>query len=393
MNALRFPGRYGAKHLYTIRFMRVVELMIGMDITTYLRQRKRHLGEETKLIKDFAVFDFDHVPDEPLLRDEAKVLVTEMLRFEITGIPTHHFVIGSRGSGKTLTLRYLQRVTQAETAVNVLYANCRQQNTSFKILAHLLDVPPRGLSLAELFGMFRQQNDRKTIVMLDEIDLMSPKDKRREILYLLSRAAKPYMVIALSNNPHVLQEIDLATRSSLQPVPLHFRNYNADQIKLILDNRARQGLRSWDEGQLAKIAALTVRRTNADARVAIKTLYYVVTQPKAALDECFDRAQRDVVIDMITDLAEGTLMTLWSAATARTHFARDIYSRYRRFCQSRGDKPFSYVHFCSNLSFLQSACLVALVSTKVGRSYPNRVLLTVDQKVIEQVCKLRFEQH
>ena len=62
-------------------------------------------------------------------------------------------------------------------------------------------------------------------------------------------------------------------------------------------------------------------------------------------------------------------------AASSNEFAKDTYARYRRFCQAQGEKPVSYVYFCSNLSYLQSAGLVALVSTKVGRSYPNRVLL------------------
>lgn len=124
------------------------------------------------------------------------------------------------------------------------------------------------------------------------------------------------------------------------------------------------------ETTLAKIAALTVQRTHSDARVAIKTLYYSVTQASDSLDDCFERARRDVVIDMIADLSDTALMTLRAVATSGSEFAKDIYARYRRYCVTRGEKPISYVYFCSNLSYLQSAGLVALVSTKVGRSYP-----------------------
>jgi cell division control protein 6 len=250
-----------------------------MDIAAYLRQQKEHLGQQAKTVKDFSVFDFDYIPDQPLLRDEAKLLIDELLRFDITGIPTHYVVIGSRGCGKTLTFRYLQRVIPTHTNLQILYANCREHNTSFKILAHLLGVQARGASLAELFERFCASCPRKTAVILDEIDLMSPKDPRREILYLLSRAEQPFQALSLANNPQVLKELDPATRSSLQPVPLHFRHYNAAEIIQILHDRAQRRLAAWDEGQLAEIAALTVRKTNADARVALKTLFYAVTRP------------------------------------------------------------------------------------------------------------------
>lgn len=363
-----------------------------MDVAEYLRRQKENLVEQAKLVKDFSVFEFDYIPDQPLMREEATRLMDEMLRFEISGIPTHHVLIGSRGSGKTLSVKFLQRIMPGQTALDVLYANCREHNTSFKILAHLLDVQARGASLAELFQEFCARHARKTVVILDEIDLMSQKDPRREILYLLSRAGQPFMVVALANNPHIVRSLDPATRSSLQPVPVHFRNYDAEQIGEILKDRAERGLVHWDEARLAEIAAMTVKRTNADARVAIKTLYYSITKPDGDLSACFERARRDVVVDMIHDLSDATLAILWAVRSAPTDFAKDIYARYCRFCQGRAEKPFSYVHFYSNLSYLQSVGLIALVSTKVAKTYANRVVLSFEEAVVDQICRLRFEQ-
>ena len=381
----------GATKLYIEpRFTHGVELMRPMDIAAYLEQQKRHIGREARSVRDFSVFDFDYIPQQPLMREEIKLLIDDMLRFEISGIPTHYAIVGSRGSGKTLTLKYLQRVIPGQTKLSVVYANCRQHNTSFKILAHLLGVQARGASLSELFSTFCGKCQGKTVVVLDEVDLMSPKDRRREILYLLSRAERPFMVIMLSNNPHVLKDLDPATRSSLQPVPLHFPNYDAGQIGQILADRAERGLTEWNEGHLREIAARTARDTNADARVAIKTLFYAATKPGEDLADCFERARRDVVIDLINDLSDSALMILWAVVTAKTDFAKEVYNRYRRYCQARTEKPFSYVYFYSTLSYLQSAGLVALVSAKVGRAYTNRVLLTFDQPVVEQICQLRF---
>ena len=70
---------------------------------------------------------------------------------------------------------------------------------------------------SELFERFCMGCRGKTVVVLDEIDLMSIKDRRREILYLLSRSEKPFMIIMLSNSPHVLKELDAATRSRVWP--------------------------------------------------------------------------------------------------------------------------------------------------------------------------------
>ena len=61
-------------------------------------------------------------------------------------------------------------------------------------------------------------------------------------------------------------------------------------------------------------------------------------------------------------------MILWAAATSKVDFAKEIYARYSRFSRQQREKPFSYGYFYSNLSYLQSVGLVALVSTKQGGS-------------------------
>jgi len=363
-----------------------------MNIEAYLRGRKEHLGRESRQVKDFSVFDFNYIPDQPVMRDESRSLIDAMLRFEVTGIPSHQAVIGSRGSGKTLMFKFLKRIIPQQSTLEVLYANCREQNTSFKILSHLLGGRTSGSGLTELYERFLAKYRGKTVVVLDEVDLMSPKDKRREILYLLSRSERPYMVVMLSNNPHVLKQLDAATRSSLQPGLVHFKNYDAEQIRQILLDRAKRGLHRWEEARLGEIAALTVRRTNADARVAIKTLYYTVTEWVGDVGGCFEKARRDIVVDVVNDLSDANLMILGAVVSARSDLAKDVYDKYSRLSLGQNEKPFSYVHFYSNLGYLQSVGLIALVSTKVDRTYTNRILLTFEPPILESIYRLRFGQ-
>jgi len=49
------------------------------------------------------------------------------------------------------------------------------------------------------------------------------------------------------------------------------------------------------------------------------------------------------------------------------------------------EEPFSYMHFYSNLSYLQSLGLVVLISTKVQRTYANRIQLTFDPSILGAV--------
>jgi cell division control protein 6 len=314
-----------------------------------------------------------------------------LIRFETSGIPAHMVICGSRGSGKTLIFKYLQRTISEKTDLEILYVNCRHHTTSFKIFSHFLaGETTAGSSLGDLYQRFLLRYQKKTVVIMDEVNLMSSKDRNREILYFLSRSEQPYMVIMLSNSPHILKQLDAATKSSLQPIPLYFKNYDADQISQILLDRAKKGLNRWDEGEISQISALTTHKTNSDARVAIKTLYYRMISTEDDVEKCFEDARKDIVVDQVNDLTDSNLMILWAAATSKVDLAKDIYKRYCRFSQDHGAKPFSYMHFYTNLGYLQSVGLLALVATKIDRAYTNRVLLTFDRSVAQQICKLRF---
>ena len=80
------------------------------------------------------------------------------------------------------------------------------------------------------------------------------------------------MAILLSNNPKFITGLDESIRSSLQPEIIHFRSYNAIELQEILTDRAQIGLKSVPVKIINEIAAMTVKNTNSDVRVAIKTL-------------------------------------------------------------------------------------------------------------------------
>ena len=67
-----------------------------------------------------------------------------------------------------------------------------------------------------------------------------------------------------------------------------------------------------------------------------------------------------------------------------------VYERYRAACHEVHEEPFSYVHFYSNLSYLQSLGLVLLVSTKVGKTYTNRIQPLFDKGLFEMIWQARF---
>ena len=120
-----------------------------MDIEQYVSERQKYLDKSKGQIHDFEVFDFNYIPQKPLMREEVKPVIDALLRYQQTGIANNVLILGSRGCGKSVLAKYLMKVLSQKGQLNFAYANCRQHNTSFKILASLLGLRPRGCSLDE----------------------------------------------------------------------------------------------------------------------------------------------------------------------------------------------------------------------------------------------------
>ena len=172
---------------------------------------------------------------------------------------------------------------------------------------------------------------------------------------------------------------------------VHFSNYDAQEIAHILTDRAKAGLKFLPESEIDQIAAMTVKNTNSDVRVAIKTLYLAALEPDVALKEHFEKAVRDIMFEVVKDLNDKSLLILKSALSGKEGFVRDVYEIYKRTSIQYNEEPFSFVHFYSNLSYLQSLGLILLISTKVNRTYTNRIQLTFDPGIFENIWKIRFE--
>lgn len=363
-----------------------------MDIEQYLTMSKDKLEIENKKIKDFHVFDtFNYIPEKPLMREEVKPVVDAILRYEKSLIQNNLCVLGCSGCGKSLSVKVIGQLLEKEYGLTFKYVNIRNHNTSFKILAHLLNIQARGLSLSELESKFEEKFKEKTILILDEADMFSStKDRQKEILYFISRSKSNVMLILLSNNPKFLREINESCRSSLQLEIIYFKSYDALQIFQILKQRAEKGMVNYDEGMLQQIAAITVQQTNSDVRVAIKTLFYCATETDLKVEDAFERARRDIIRELIQGLNDRMILILQAIQEEKEGYARSVYQRYRKISLDKGEDPFSYTHFCTALSYLQASGLILISQVKVNRTYTNRIARLFEPEMLNVVLQLRF---
>lgn len=66
-----------------------------MDLQRYIEKKQKHLSKSSNQIKDFAVFDFNYIPEKPLMREEAKPVIDALLRYQQTGIANNMLILGS----------------------------------------------------------------------------------------------------------------------------------------------------------------------------------------------------------------------------------------------------------------------------------------------------------
>lgn len=360
------------------------------SLLEYIEKSREEAERVGSSVRDFRVFDFSFIPDKPLVRPETKRIIDCLVRYQQTGIPRNMVIVGPRGCGKTLTFRYLAKALKEKLGLAFHGVNCRINSTSYKILASILKIRPRGVAYSELCERFEQTVPGPTVIVLDESDMLCEKDVRKDVLYFLSRSRRQYSVVLLSNNPRYLRNLDESTRSSLQPEYIHFNSYSAQEILDILKDRAETGLKAVDEGMLGEIAAMTARNSSGDARIAIKSLLYCATKEADSVQACFDKAREDVMADVLSNTNEKSLLILKAALQEPTRLVKAVYQHYVALCRQYREEPYGYTQYYAAIGFMASLGLLALVSAKVDRTYSNRIELLVTGEQIDAAIAKRF---
>ncbi|EJN60904.1 cell division control protein 6 [Halogranum rubrum] len=243
------------------------------------------------------LLEIEHIPNEERIvgRDEQIKKVANALNPAIAGgSPRNMIVYGKTGTGKSLVAKHVtQRAKRAAenhgTTVGTAYIDCAQSNTETRAISTLatqlnavaetdVTIPRTGIATDDYYGRFWEILDSRfdvAIIILDEIDKLG----NDEILMQLSRAGEAGKldsckigIIAISNKISYQDKLEQRVKSSLQEREFIFPPYDAEQLRLIMENREDAFKPDVLTTDVIPLSAAFAASEHGDARKALDIL-------------------------------------------------------------------------------------------------------------------------
>ena len=244
----------------------------------------------------------DTIIDEERIvgRDDQLESVVSFLKPTLQGNrPPNMLLYGPAGTGKSLiigavTQQIIELCQSKGERFGVVDINCQPINTLDQGVYELVQtvaqdvgtdvgVPETGVSTKRkyrrLYELINEYYD-SVIFILDEIDLLVGRRENDEpayskLLYQLSRASNTneiegrVSVAALTNDPKFMEDIDGRAESSFNPRDVYFPDYDANQLREILENRRDAFRQNALKDDVIPLVAAFAAQSHGDARKAI----------------------------------------------------------------------------------------------------------------------------
>lgn len=318
------------------------------------------------------------VPEAVLHRDQeietiSNILAPSLLMERVSNL----LIYGFSGTGKSLVTRYVAHnlgLLAAEKNVNILpvYTNCRLQNndTEYRLISNLcsvfgVEVPTSGLSVNALYKKLVTKidaEDKYIILILDEIEKLI-QNAGDGVLYSLLRLNESMKharisIIGISNNTDLKAALDQRVKSSLSPVELVFKPYNAIEIEDILNTRVMDSFyeNAIEEGVIKKCAAFAAQE-HGDVRKALNLLRVAGENAQQAgrgtliesdLDRAAEILEQNITEEMIKSMTKQSKSILYSIiVVARSKrlgkvYSGEVYDAYLKIAEKYGLKKLTY---------------------------------------------------
>jgi len=327
---------------------------------------------DSSLFKNKGVLQVKYAPESIPHRDNQIKSLAEILASSLRGErPSNLFIYGKTGTGKTLSVQYVQseltkKASELDIDLRFEYLNCKLRkvaDTEYRILAALIaqlggNIPATGLPTDKVWSKFIELVDNKKqliIFIFDEID-QAVKKISDNFLYSLTRLNQELnlaqiSIIGISNDITFLENIDPRVRSSLGEEEFVFPPYNAIQLQDILNERCKDAFKEGaiSEGVVAKCAAYAARE-HGDARRALDLLRIAGELSeregkKMVSEKYIDLANLKIEKDKILDIVESepkqfqlvlySILQLTKALKSgkvEKFYTGDVYNYYQGLC-------------------------------------------------------------
>jgi cell division control protein 6 len=276
--------------------------------------------------------------------------------------PSNVLIYGKTGTGKTAVAKYvgkeLEEASFGDMKCTVIYINCEVVDTQYRILAHLArhfdkEIPMTGWPTDQVYAEFRNAVDEDkqvVVIMLDEVDKLVRKGD--DVLYNLSRINSDLLrskvsIIGISNDLKFTEFLDPRIKSSLGEDEIIFPPYNAEQIRDILEQRAKL---SFSPGVLQEsvipLCAAFAAQEHGDARKALDLLRIsgeLAERARSAIvseehvRSAREKIEQDRVEEVIKTLPTQSKLVLYSIVLLEEQGTRNIttsvvYNMYKQLC-------------------------------------------------------------
>jgi len=375
---------------------------------------------EDKIFAKRIALSSEYIPDKLISRELQLKQVASLFAPALKGDKPHNaFIYGKTGVGKTAITKYVlleldQEVSKLNARVKSTFVNCKQINTTTKILKRIcnvvapeVEIPATGLATSEYYDrLWKILNnfDGTIIVVFDEVDKLEDDG----ILYNLSRARENMdvtngfiSILGISNDLNYKDNIDVRTLSSFGNKEFVFPPYDASQLREILEDRASIGFRQGIlESEVIPLCAALAAQEHGDARKALTLLEYageiavekgnsIITE--AEVREAQERSEMDRIVEATKTLPMHEKIALLGIVLGgmKEMDTNEVYLNYHKLCEERDITPLTKVRVSTFISELDMLGLITARKVSRGRYGLTRLITPNVSK--EKVERLLYE--
>ncbi len=203
------------------------------------------LRSDQTLVRNADALDYEFLPKALPYREGQQKYLATCIKPLFNSLPGRNlFIFGAPGIGKTAATKFVMRDLEDQTdEIEILFINCWQHNTTYKILMEMCDILgyrfTQNKKTVELFKVVSSMLNKKAAVFIfDEIDQVEDFD----FLYFVLEEIHKKSIFLITNYHEFLVEIDERIKSRLTPELVEFKPYTEKETKDILKVRSELAL-------------------------------------------------------------------------------------------------------------------------------------------------------